>query len=81
MPSDARPAKLHPAAHEALQRLQSALAHQGIPVETHAQTVLSALVMYTTPEQALGMVLAFARYTAGIRESASAGSDDRGASE
>lgn len=50
-------------AYEALKTLQTALQSQGLPVQTRLQDIASALAMYTGPEQATGMVLAFLRHT------------------
>ncbi len=59
----ARPAKLHPAAHRALEDLQRALPSQGLPREATLKDILSALALYTSPPQVAGMLAEYWRYT------------------
>jgi hypothetical protein len=56
-------AKLDVLAHERLDDLQSALASQSLPSYVDDMEILSALVLYTTPEQLAGMLLGYWRYT------------------
>jgi len=49
---------------EAVKRLRNAMPSQGLPSETTQTDILSALAMYTTPEQAAGMLSAYWRHTA-----------------
>ena len=55
---------LHTDAYEALKRLQSALQAEGVPVQARLQDIVSALVLYTPPQQAAGMLAAFSRHLA-----------------
>jgi len=50
---------------DALKRLVAALPAQGIHEGISHATVLSALAMYTSPEQAAGMLAAYIRATRG----------------
>jgi hypothetical protein len=52
---------VHLDANEALAALQKALPGQGIPPPIRRQDIVSALILYTTPEQAAGMLAAFTR--------------------
>jgi hypothetical protein len=56
-------AKLDVAAHERLGELQSSLTGQSLPGYVDRTDILSALVMFTTPEQLAGMVAGYWRYT------------------
>lgn len=63
MASDKTPqAKLHPAVNEALANLQAALPSQGLPTEVTLKDIASALVLYTPPQQAAGMLAAYWRH-------------------
>lgn len=48
--------KLDVLAHERLSALQTALASQRLPSYVDNMEILSALVLYTTPEQVAGML-------------------------
>lgn len=62
MPQEKRPnVYLHPAANDALGKLQQALPGQGVAPQARRQDIASALVLYTGPEQAAGMLAAFYR--------------------
>lgn len=56
--------KLHPVADAALERLQSALQREGQAKPTRIQ-IVSALLCWTTPPQAAGMLARFLRDTHG----------------
>jgi hypothetical protein len=58
-----KPAKLDELAHARLSELQAALASQSLPAYVDVMEILSALVMYTTPEQLAGMLAEYWRYT------------------
>lgn len=57
-------AKLSPVAHQALLDLQKGLHRAGLPEDVKLEDILSALVLYTTPPQAAGMLAEYWRYTA-----------------
>jgi hypothetical protein len=48
--------KLDELAHDRLEELQTALASQQLPSYVDNMEILSALVLYTTPEQLAGML-------------------------
>ena len=50
-------------AHERLEQLQQALGSQSLPTYVMDYEILSALVLYTTPEQLAGMLRAYWQYT------------------
>lgn len=56
-------AKLDVVAHERLDALQDALAGHDLPAYVDTMEILSALVLYTTPEQLAGMLRGYWRYT------------------
>jgi hypothetical protein len=62
-------------AHERLGHLQDALVSQDLPPYLKDVDILSALVLFTTPEQAAGMVRGYWRYTNSLTDQ-----DDGGAS-
>ena len=53
---------LHPDAHGRLKELQTALMSEGTPPNARLQDIASALIFYTPPQQAAGMLSAFSRY-------------------
>lgn len=55
--------KIDEAAHPRLEELQTALGSQSLPSYVEHMEIVSALVMFTTPEQLAGMLLAYWRYT------------------
>jgi hypothetical protein len=55
---------LHPAAHARLKALQKDLMAEGAAPQVRLQDIASALVMYTPPQQAAGMLAAFSRHLA-----------------
>jgi hypothetical protein len=59
---------LHPAAHQKLKELQEALLHEGVTQGARLQDIASALILYTPPQQASGMLAAFSRQVARDRE-------------
>jgi hypothetical protein len=63
-PRQTKQARLDVAAHERLMELQKALGSQGLPDYTEITDILSAIVLYTTPEQLAGMVVEYWRFTA-----------------
>jgi hypothetical protein len=56
-------AKLDVLAHERLEALQSDLGSQDLPVYVDQMEILSALVLYSSPEQVAGMLRGYWRYT------------------
>lgn len=60
---------LHPKAHEALEALQQALPAQGLPRQSRRQDIVSAMLLYSTPQQVAGMLTAFLRAGHGGDES------------
>ena len=62
--SKQRNVDLHPDAHEKLKELQELLPAEGVSPQIRLQDIVSALVMYTPPQQAAGMVAAFSRHLA-----------------
>lgn len=63
MAASTKAAKLHPAAHERLVKLQKELGQQGLPRNVLSVDILSALVMYVTSPQVAGMLQEYWRYT------------------
>jgi hypothetical protein len=55
---------IHPSAHEKLKELQKLLMAEGVAPQARLQDIASALIMYTPPEQAAGMLAAFSRHLA-----------------
>jgi hypothetical protein len=64
MAAQTKQTKLHPKAHARLLELQTGLSAQGLPGKIDQASILSALVLYTTPPQLAGMLQEYARYTA-----------------
>lgn len=62
--SKQRNVDLHPDAHENLKELQELLPAEGVSPQIRLQDIASALVMFTPPQQAAGMVAAFSRHLA-----------------
>jgi hypothetical protein len=58
-----KPAKLDAEAHRQLLVLQQLLADQDLPSYVDQMEILSALVLYTSPEQVAGMLRGYWRYT------------------
>ena len=56
-------AKIDVEAHKRLDELQGALASQNLPSYVDDMEILSALVLYTTPEQLAGMLRGYWAYT------------------
>jgi len=52
---------LHPRAEEALVRLQDELPREGMPRQARRQDIVSAIILYTSRQQAAGMLSAFLR--------------------
>jgi hypothetical protein len=52
---------LHPDADRALEKLQQELPKEGLPRRTRRQDIVSAMLLYTSREQAAGMLAAFLR--------------------
>jgi hypothetical protein len=63
-----KPAKLDVLAHKRLDDLQTRLGSQELPLYVDQMEILSALVLYTTPEQAAGMLRGYWRYTDRLTE-------------
>lgn len=57
------PIRIDSAARARLDTLKSALASQGMPSYVDLSDAVSAIVMYTTPEQLAGMLAAYWRST------------------
>ena len=55
---------LDPDAHEKLKELQELLPAEGFSPQIRLQDIASALVLFTPPQQAAGMVAAFSRHLA-----------------
>jgi hypothetical protein len=55
---------LHPVAHDRLKTLQNELMSEGVAPNTRLQDIASALILYTPPQQAAGMLAAFSRRVA-----------------
>lgn len=55
--------KIDVIAHPRLEALQSALASERLPSYVDQMEIISALVMFTTPEQAVGMLQGYWRDT------------------
>jgi hypothetical protein len=53
---------LHPDAHEQLVALKSALPEEGVVPNVRLEDIASALILYTPPQQAAGMLAAFSRH-------------------
>ena len=66
--SKQRNVDLDPDAHEKLKELQELLLAEGVAPQTRLQDIASALVMFTPPQQAAGMVAAFSRHLAKRRK-------------
>lgn len=74
-------AKIDVVAHARLPELQAALGDQSLPSYVDDMEILSALVLYTTPEQLAGMLLEYWRYTGRLHaEQAEPPADDSQAS-
>lgn len=54
--------KIDLAAHPRLDELQAALGSQELPIYVEHMEIVSALVMFTTPEQLEGMLRGYWRY-------------------
>lgn len=52
---------LHPEADATLVRLQNELPLEGLSPQTRRQDIVSALILYTSRQQAAGMISAFLR--------------------
>lgn len=55
--------KIDTAAHPRLEELQAALEGQSLPSYVDQMEIVSALVLFASPEQLAGMLLAYWRYT------------------
>jgi hypothetical protein len=64
---------LHPAAHGQLKDLQTALLSEGVAPQARLQDIASALILYTPPQQAAGMLAAFSRMVGAETEGGSQG--------
>jgi len=64
---------LHPDANEALKALIPALQREGVLTRVRRDDIASALALYTPPQQAAGMLAAFARHLSEIEAA-----DDQG---
>lgn len=53
---------LDPAAYEALNNLQAAMPGEGVPKQARLQDIASGVILYTSPQQAAGMLAAFLRH-------------------
>jgi hypothetical protein len=62
--SKQRTVDLDPDAHEKLKELQELLPAEGVSPQIRLQDIASALVLFTPPQQAAGMVAAFSRHLA-----------------
>ena len=60
-PRKAKNLNFDPEAYEALKTLQAALQREGIRIQARLQDIASALALYTSPQQAAGMLTAFSR--------------------
>jgi hypothetical protein len=71
---------LHPDANEALKALIPALQGEGVLARVRRDDIASALALYTSPQQAAGMLAAFARHLAASEgtDQSEASSDDAG---
>jgi hypothetical protein len=52
---------LHVAAHSRLKELQNELLAEGVAPQARLQDIASALILFTPPQQAAGMLAAFSR--------------------
>jgi hypothetical protein len=68
-------AKLDKDAHDELLRLQGALGSQRLPRTVDRKDILSAVVMYITPQQVAGMLMEYWWYT-DQRARAAAGNEE-----
>jgi hypothetical protein len=63
-PRPDKQARLDLEAHKRLAKLKSELQSEGLPRRIDSKDLLSALVFFTPPQQAAGMLNAYWRYTA-----------------
>jgi hypothetical protein len=56
---------LHSEAHQQLTELQKQLPSEGVVPNTRLEDIASALILYTPPQQAAGMLAAFSRHIDG----------------
>jgi hypothetical protein len=61
-------AHLDPAMRGPIERLQQGLNAEGLPPEIALKDICSALIMYTAPQQAVGMLAAYWRHTSSMPE-------------
>jgi hypothetical protein len=62
-------AHLDPAMRGAIERLQEGLTSEGLPPKVDLKDICSALILYTSPEQAAGMLAAYWRHVANMPKS------------
>jgi hypothetical protein len=65
---ETRTAKIDAAVHPRLAELQAQLAGQDLPSYVDHMEILSALLLYATPEQLAGMLRGYWRYTSRLRQ-------------
>jgi hypothetical protein len=70
-----RPASVDPVAHKRLRTLQTQLGSQNLPGDVDYIDILSALVLYTSPPQAAGMLAAYWGYIAERTKAEARGED------
>lgn len=75
-PRRTRQARVDVDAHAALGRLQRQLGSQRLPSNVDLVDILSALAMYTPPQQAAGMLAAYWEYCQRRAAEQRAGSDE-----
>lgn len=68
--------KIDEEAHKRLDELQNALADLELPSYVDQMEIVSALVLFATPEQLHGQLLGYWRYTSRLRDGATEASRD-----